>query len=515
MRTFVRGILFFAAFSAFAQRPVRLSWQEFAKDPKRVQSFRNAVATMKSRNTASRTSALFRTSWEYWADIHGYFGPQAKGGTVATWRANNNLTSPAWDPYFQNVVDITPPDSIAKTVWDQCAHNTDYFFAWHRLFLYRFERVLQDAAGDRSLRLPYWDYSDTGQLAMPAEFRQPTYVNAQGQTVDNPLYDKRRLPGWENNTRQLPSQDTNIDLALRTPVLLGATGYQTKIERGPHANVHCDVMQCRATVMGAVPYSPNDPIFWVHHCNIDRMWECWINIAGHEVPSSIMGQSFTFVDQKGDLVTNKVSNLFDGSLIDYVYQQSTNCQRPRATLAAATAATPSAKTVSAARTALRKPVVIGDDEEDVLFNAQTTRRRIILPATASLSHPRQFALRAVPELPVATELVLHNVHFAQHPRTSFHVFLARSDRPETRAFVGTMSFFADEAEGQEHHPRIDDRSFDATDALHELHLEGTGTLQVDVVFEAVDESILPGPDFEPAASKLVVDEVEFIVKREQ
>ncbi|HKR64125.1 MAG TPA: tyrosinase family protein [Thermoanaerobaculia bacterium] len=515
MRMVLKAVLVFAAFSVAAQTPVRLSWQEFARDPNRVQSFRNAVATMKSRNGADRTTATYRKSWEYWANIHGYFGPSAKGGTVATWRTNNKLTDPSWDPYFDGVQNMSPPDAIAQRVWDQCAHGTDYFFAWHRLFLYRFERVLQEAAGDPNLRLPYWDYSDTSYLEMPKEFREPTYVNAQGQTVANPLYDKRRLPGWENNTRKLPAKDTDIDLALQKPDLLGSTGYQFAIERGPHANVHCDVMQCRATVMGAVPYSPNDPIFWVHHCNIDRMWECWLSISGHRNPDSIMGQTFTFVDTNGNPVTNAVRELFNGSLIDYVYQQSSNCQRPRMNAAPMAAAAMSTKTVTAARKALSKPVVIADDEDDVPFTAQTTRTRVTLPATASLSHPRQFALRAVPELPVVTELVLRNVHFAQHPRTSFRVFLARPDRPEQRALVGTMSFFADEPEGDAHHHVADDRTFDATDALHELGLEGTGALDVDVIFEAVDESILPGPDFDPEASKVVVDEIEFVIQRER
>src|SRR5262245_31185693 len=41
---------------------VRLSWQEFVKDPQRVQWLRDGVAEMKRRNTASRDSAEYRTS---------------------------------------------------------------------------------------------------------------------------------------------------------------------------------------------------------------------------------------------------------------------------------------------------------------------------------------------------------------------------------------------------------------------------------------------------------------------
>ncbi len=516
MRTLVRWVLIFSAFSALAVTPRRLSWQEFAKDPNRVQSFRNAVATMKARSAADRSTATYRTSWEYWANMHGYFGPTAKNGTVAQWRAKNGLSGSVWDPYFIGVPDTTPPDATAQQVWDQCQHGTDYFMPWHRLFLFYFERTLQDAARDPNLRLPYWDYTDPANLAMPAEFREPTYVNQQGQTVPNPLYEKRRMPGWENGSRQLGSKDTDIDLALDNPDFLNTTsgnGYQRTIELSPHGYVHCHVMQCRATVMGAVPYSSNDPIFWIHHANIDRLWDCWMSIPGHANPSSIMGQQFWFVDARGNLVTKYVRDLFNGSLIDYVYQQGSKCGR-KTLVAQPLAASASSKTVKAARAALKNPVVIADEKEDVAVDGQVTRKRVTLPATASLAHPRQFALREQTELPVATELILRNIHFESHPRASFSVFLTRTDHPETRAFVGTLSFFSDEPSRESHHQVDDTRVFDATDALRELGLEGTGAFDIDVVFEAVDESIIEGPDFDPQSAKLVVDEIELVVKRD-
>jgi hypothetical protein len=63
-------VCLFVAVTAAAQ-PVRMSWQTFAQDPARVQSFRNAVAAMRARNTADKSSAEYRTSWEYWANMHG------------------------------------------------------------------------------------------------------------------------------------------------------------------------------------------------------------------------------------------------------------------------------------------------------------------------------------------------------------------------------------------------------------------------------------------------------------
>ncbi len=508
--------------TAAGQKEARLSWQEFAKDPNRLQSFRNAVAMMKSRNGADPKSAEFRLSWQYWASMHGYFGDTAKSGTVDTWRKNNNLTSAKYDKDFAGVSNTRPPDALAQTVWDQCQHGTDFFFAWHRLFLFYFEQVLQDAAGDPRLRLPYWDYTDPANVAMPVEFRSTTYTNTQGQGgVANPLFETHRATGWESGTRTLNEKDTNIDLALDNPILLSTTdaagketlGYQRTIELSPHGYAHCAVIGCRATVMGAVPYSSNDPIFWVHHANIDRLWDCWMSISGHTNPASILGQSFSYVDRTGALVTKSVRNLFDGSLIDYVYEQGSDYARaaPQPVVLAA-APQGSTASVSSARKALARPVLIGETTERLSIDAPLTRRRVSLPATASLAHPRQFALREQAQLPVATELILRGVQFEVHPGRSFRVHLEREDNAK-RAFVGTLSFFSDEPAGSEkHHASSGTRVFDATSALRELALEGTGTLNVHVVFEEVDEA--GDEDFDPTVTKLVVDQIELLVKRD-
>ena len=58
MQTFLRVVVIVClAGGAVAQQPVRLSWQEFEKDPRRVQSLRNAIATMKARNSADPSTA--------------------------------------------------------------------------------------------------------------------------------------------------------------------------------------------------------------------------------------------------------------------------------------------------------------------------------------------------------------------------------------------------------------------------------------------------------------------------
>jgi Common central domain of tyrosinase len=522
MKLLSRMVLLFLTCSVFAQTPTRLSWQEFSKDPARVQSFRNAVAEMKRRSSEPQDSAMFRKSWQYWASIHGYFGTAAKNKTVAEFRQAHNLTSPSLDIYFVDVLNTTPPDNIARTVWDQCEHGTIYFFGWHRLFLFYFEKALQDAANDPNLRLPYWDYSDTANLAMPVEFTTPTYKDSYGRDIVNPLYDSRRKPGWNTpSTNKLSGISTNIDLALKNSNFLDQTvngklvqGFQNIIDNSPHGYTHCQVNPCKRTVMGAVAYSSNDPIFWIHHSNIDRIWDCWLSVSGHDNPSSIMGQSYTFVDGSGAPVTKTIGNLFDGSLIDYVYQQASNCQRNPTLHAQPAASATKAARVRTAKKMLARPLVLGTAKA-VALTAAVTRKRVTLEATATLAHPREFALEAQPELPVATELILRGVHFQEDPGTSIDVFLERIDNPAERAQVGTLSFFWQQPEGQEsHHPQAATTfTLDATDALRELDLEGTGALNLNVVFEAEDSAV--GPDFNAEETKLVVDEIEFQVKQDQ
>ena len=72
------------------------------------------------------------------------------------------------------------------------------------MYLYYFERVLRWAANDNTLRLPYWDYTNTSQEQIPAEFRQLAAV----------LYDAKRDPGMNQGTSKLNSNSTNINQKL-------------------------------------------------------------------------------------------------------------------------------------------------------------------------------------------------------------------------------------------------------------------------------------------------------------
>jgi hypothetical protein len=335
---------------------------------------------------------------------------------------------------------------------------------------------------------------------MPPEYTSPTYVNAQGATVANPLYEARRYPGWNvPTTESFDQSSTNINDPLKQDVLYDgdggrqAGGFQNAIQFGVHSYVHCTVIDCPVPDMGAVGYSANDPIFWAHHTNIDRMLDCWTSL-GHKTPdtSDYLNQPFSFVDATGNLVTNTVADLTNGKIVfNYVYDRPSDCARSADAKSASTAAaapaqgTLTAEALDTARVALAKPAVLANAKAHAI-NAAVTRKRLTLSSSDAMAAPRRFALRESAALPVRTELVLRDIRFDEHPGTQYNVYLERRVGDATRRQrVGTLSFFTS-TDGNDHaqHAGTETRIFDVTEELRALAGSSLNVKDVDVVFEA-------------------------------
>jgi len=461
------GLLLAAEGAAGAQ--LRLSWQEFVKDPSRVASFARGVAVMKSRDGAAPGSPEYRTSWQYWSAMHYYFGPQSGAGTVAA--ARSAAPSPLRH-FFDGVLDLSLPGSppnLAQRVWARCHHGTRHFLTWHRMYLHYFERVLRAAAGDTELRLPYWDYTSTAQLGFPQILGQPELNGAP-----NPLYDARR----RSQSVQLSAIRTDVDGMLQQTSF---AAFQSNLENGPHGYVHCTVgAGCQIPLMGAVPTAGTDAVFWMHHANIDRLWQCWLEQGG-QMPSdaAFRQQTFDFVDETGSLVTLGVDPLLGpNSPIDHAYDNVLQCRRtvalgapPSAFRAAALAAEPEKTTL--------------DSASAVAIDAPLKTLSLEVPRTGAPSDTLKKAFRVDrPAVPGAVELVLTGIRVEATPGVLFDVFLAREGGGERR-YVGTLSFFGAGAI-HEHGaaPHAVDRSFDVTEPLRALVGPELATDAVDVVFEA-------------------------------
>jgi hypothetical protein len=253
-----------------------------ALTPAELMSLRRGVAQMMAWNAAPRDGADFRRSWVYWANMHAHFGPTCAGPISGSGMAG-----------VQTFAASNPAETAT---WCQCEHGDDRFLTWHRMYLWYFERVLQAAAGDPSLRLPYWDYATDPTL--PAAFREPTYVNEAGEMVPNPLRVEARQPSLNAGTAALSPA---VRTAAGAMPATSYTSFRRALEQTPHGAVHCSLVigSCPNGLMGAVPASALDPIFYAHHANIDRLYECWLRIdeaARLPTDPAHLATQYTFAD---------------------------------------------------------------------------------------------------------------------------------------------------------------------------------------------------------------------------
>jgi tyrosinase len=219
------------------------------------------------------------TAWRFYGAIHG-IDPNL-------WQQLGYL-SPA---------DPMPSDADVATYWNQCQHGSWYFLPWHRGYVIAFEAVIRDAVvklgGPADWALPYWNYFKPNQNQLPAAFASPDWPDGG----KNPLYVPQRY-GPNNDANVLvPTNLINLD-ALTDSDFTGSadggspgfggvdTGFSHggqvhgALETQPHDLVHVlvggtDVETGLPGVMSDPDTAGLDPIFWLHHANIDRLWEVW------------------------------------------------------------------------------------------------------------------------------------------------------------------------------------------------------------------------------------------------
>jgi tyrosinase len=255
-----------------------------------------------------------------------------------------------------------PPDSFRG----QCQHNSWYFLPWHRWYLFYFEQIVRSLLVDidevpaevaESWALPYWNYARTGAGRLPPEFAAPRLWDGRRR---NPLFDPTRSPAVNARTARLdPRQTVPGVRVLRQPFSSTSPGVATfggtasgwhhfrepgavagGIETTPHNDVHGFV----GGNMWRFAEAGLDPVFWLHHCNIDRYWE----VRGHATdPSGWAAVSFDFRDAEGAARTVDADGCVDtAGQLGYVYDDvtppapPTPGQRVRATRSAQMAESP-------------------------------------------------------------------------------------------------------------------------------------------------------------------------------
>jgi tyrosinase len=191
-------------------------------------------------------------------------------------------------------------------IWATCPHHGQHFFPWHRLYLAYFEQIVEKIV-EKPFALPYWGYLDKNRRQLPDMFRDKI-VNGK----DNPLYFAARTQAILSNgllETAIPAlSETRIDSIMKNPNLFRnprRRGFSEEVEEELHDQIHGAIGT--ATGMGNTLWAARDPIFWLHHASIDRLWESWRQPAGDgssardpRSDSDWYKPKYAFVDTNGE-----------------------------------------------------------------------------------------------------------------------------------------------------------------------------------------------------------------------
>jgi tyrosinase len=216
--------------------------------------------------------------------------------------------------------------TLATAMWNTCqAHHAgdveDYFLPWHRMYVYFLERIIRKVSGHAEFTLPYWNYSNAAASSgprVPKGFRLP----AAGT---NPLWRKDRNSGANSGSPIDASDPGALDLTALGQCTYSPSGvhpgFNSDLDGGLHGSVHVLVGNA-SKGMGSIPWAANDPIFWMHHCNIDRLWESW-NRAGRLNPTtpSWLTHQFVFADENGNQVIGTIQDFKRVAPLKYAYDR--------------------------------------------------------------------------------------------------------------------------------------------------------------------------------------------------
>ncbi|MER8232870.1 tyrosinase family protein [Streptomyces sp. NPDC101490] len=177
---------------------------------------------------------------------------------------------------------------------DRVGHRSPSFLPWHRRYLIEFEQALRSV--DPTVTLPYWDW--TADRTSRSSLWAPDFLGGTGRARDGQVTDGAfarvgnrwtitvRVDGRDYlrrdlgaGGRQLPTRaEVDSVLAMETydtaPWNSASDGFRNHLEGWRGVNLHNRVHVWVGGQMGT-GVSPNDPVFWLHHAFIDKLWADW------------------------------------------------------------------------------------------------------------------------------------------------------------------------------------------------------------------------------------------------
>lgn len=150
-------------------------------------------------------------------------------------------------------------------------HGGPAFFPWHREYVRRFEEDLQ--AIDPSVSIPYWDWTQANLNTAGTEssiWRDDFMGGPGAATTGDVATGPFAHWGLRRNSFDVfgfPGTGGTIATFMANP---NYTRFR-EIE-GPHGAAHVWV----GGFVGNALIAPRDPVFWLIHANVDRLWAEWI-----------------------------------------------------------------------------------------------------------------------------------------------------------------------------------------------------------------------------------------------
>jgi tyrosinase len=159
-----------------------------------------------------------------------------------------------------------------------CQHHNRLFLPWHRAYLYFFEQALQDQVA--GVDLPWWDYYGGPEPAVPEAYAQERVGRRANPLAHGPIsgipkdqWDRIEGGRMPSSTSRAPGElapfppESDVQRALDAPTFTDLSNFVESV----HDNIHVWV----GSTMSEIPVAAFDPLFWAHHCMIDRLWYLW------------------------------------------------------------------------------------------------------------------------------------------------------------------------------------------------------------------------------------------------
>jgi tyrosinase len=146
--------------------------------------------------------------------------------------------------------------------------GTQRFLTWHRIYLSVLEFWISSIPNYQKFFIPYWDWTTDRTIPTWVEnFKPQVNVPNTEKIAPGPIsWDRVTVQRSPGKPEDLPTKK-QIDDCLALP---SYTEFTTTLE-GLHAGVHAWV----GGTMSDIATSPADPLFWMHHANIDRIYTLW------------------------------------------------------------------------------------------------------------------------------------------------------------------------------------------------------------------------------------------------